>query len=163
MIKKLSPVLEQVDRVLIRNMSKRGGTGKMQSFWDEKVHVLVEKINNENITYKVKPERDTNGRIRVLHRNMLLPWNNILENFNWSIKTELTHKKQNKKAISRQLLRENDNEEESVTENEDDGSETGKMIEFIPRKIHIFSKENSDKIRKKRERKPESRRKSRLL
>ena len=93
MIKKLSPVLEQVDRVLIRNMSKRGGTGKMQSFWDEKVHVLVEKINNENITYKVKPERDTNGRIRVLHRNMLLPWNNILENFNWSIKTELTHKK----------------------------------------------------------------------
>ena len=73
MIKKLSPVLEQVDRVLIGNMSKRGGAGKMRSFWVEKVHVLVEKINNENITYKVKSERNTNGRIRVLHRNMLLP------------------------------------------------------------------------------------------
>ena len=63
MITKLSPVLEQGDRVLIRNMSEREGTGKMRSFWEERVHVVVENINNENITYKVKPERDTDGRI----------------------------------------------------------------------------------------------------
>ena len=63
MIKEQLPVLEKGDRVLIRNMSKRGGTGKMQSFWEEKVHVVVENINNENITYKVKPKRDADGRI----------------------------------------------------------------------------------------------------
>ena len=56
MVKKLLPVLEQGDRVLIRNMSKRGGTGKIQSFWEEKFHVVVENINNENITYEIKPE-----------------------------------------------------------------------------------------------------------
>ena len=56
-------MLEQGDRVLIRNMSERGGTGKMRSFWKEKVYVVVENINNENITYKVKPESDNDGRI----------------------------------------------------------------------------------------------------
>ena len=149
MIKKLSPVLEQGDRVLIRNMSERGGTGKMRSFWEEKVHVVVENINNENITYKVKPERDTDGRTRVLHRNMLLPCDNLLDNFNWNINTQPTHEKQNKKTASRQLPKKNDNKDESVTENEDDGSETGEMIEFTPREIQTFSKENSDKIGKK--------------
>ena len=52
----LSPVLEKGDRVLIRNMSERGKTGKMRSFWEEKVHLVVENINNENITNKVKSE-----------------------------------------------------------------------------------------------------------
>ena len=130
-------------------MSERGGTGKMRSFWEEKVHVVVENINNDNITYKVKPERDTDGRIRVLHRNMLLPCDNLLDNFNWNINTQPTHEKQNKKTASRQLPKKNDNEEESVTENEDDGSETGEMIEFTRREIQTFSKENSDKIGKK--------------
>ena len=25
------------------------------SFWEEKVHIVVENINNENFTFKVKP------------------------------------------------------------------------------------------------------------
>ena len=119
----------------------------MRSFWEEKVHVVVENINNENITYKVKPERDTDGRIRVLHRNMLLPCDNLLDNFNWNINTQPTHEKQNKKTASWQLPK---NEEESVTENEDDGSETGEMIEFTPREIQTFSKEKVTKSKKKR-------------
>ena len=39
--------------------------------------------------------------------------------------------------------------EECVTENEDDDSETGEIIEFTPREIQIFSKENGDKIEEK--------------
>ena len=97
MINNLSPVLEQRDRMLIRNMSERGGTGKMRSSWGEKVQVIVENINNENITYKVKPERATDGRIRVLHRNMPLPCDNLLDNFNWDIKTKPTQKKRIKR------------------------------------------------------------------
>ena len=41
-------------QIAYQNMSERGGTGKMRSFWEEKVHIVVENINNENITYKVK-------------------------------------------------------------------------------------------------------------
>ena len=113
----------------------------------EKVHVVVENINNEQIKYKLKPERGTNGRIRVLHRKIFLPYGNLLDNFNWNIKTQPTHKKQNKKT--RQLPKKNDNEEKCVTESEDDDSETGEMIEFTPREIQIVSKENIDKIENK--------------
>ena len=148
MIKKLSPVLEQGYRVLIRNISERGGTGKIRSFWDEKVHVVVENINNENITYKVRPQRNTDGRIRVLHRNMLLPSDDLLDSFNWNIKTKPTKKKQNKKATSGLPPMKNDNEKGRATGNEGDGSEMGKMIAFTPREIQIFSKENSGNIEK---------------
>ena len=43
--------------MLVRNMFERRGNGKMRSFWEEKVHVVVENINNENITYKVKTKK----------------------------------------------------------------------------------------------------------
>ena len=79
---------------------------------------------------------------------MLLPGNNLLDNFNLSIKTEPTHKKQYKKTASRQRPKKNDNEKES----EYDGSKTGELIEFTPREIQIFSKENSDKMEKKESR-----------
>ena len=82
---------------------------------------------------------------------MLLPCDNLLHNFNWNIKTQPTHKKQNKKT--RQLLKKNDNEEECVTENKDDDSGTGEIIEFTPQEIQIFGKENSDKIEKKKRKK----------
>ena len=110
MIKKLSPVLEKGDKMLIRNISKKGGTGKMQPFWEEKVYVVVESINNGNITHKVKPEKDTDGRVRVLHRNMLLPCDNLLYNFNWIIQIQPTYKEENRKTASRQISKKNNNE-----------------------------------------------------
>ena len=75
--------------MLIRNMSERGGTEKMRSFWEEKVHVVVENINNKNVTYKVKSEKETDGKKRAIHRNLLLPCNTP-DSFNWNIEAELT-------------------------------------------------------------------------
>ena len=142
--------MNKVIECLSEITSGRGRTGKIRSFWDEKIHVVLENIKNKNITYNVKPEKDTNGRIRVPYRNIVLPCDNLLDNFNWNIKTELNHKKQDKKTASCQLPKKNDNEEESVTENKDDSSEMGEMIEFAQREIHIFSKKNNDKIEKEK-------------
>ena len=81
----LTAVLEKDDKVFIRNLPERGGTGKMRFFWEDKVHVVIGNLNSENITYKVQPESDSNGKIRTLHRNMLLSCDNLLDNYDWSI------------------------------------------------------------------------------
>ena len=77
----LTVVLEKGDRVLIRNLSVRGGTEKMRSFWEDKVYVIIENLNSENIGYKVQPENDLNGKICTLYRTMLLSCDNLLDNY----------------------------------------------------------------------------------
>ena len=61
--------------MLVRNLSERDGTGKVRSFWENKVRVVVGK-KGEMPVYEVKQE-DGNGRIRVLHRNLLLPCSHL--------------------------------------------------------------------------------------
>ena len=80
-----SSVLFPGDRVLVRNMSERGGTGKLRSFWEEKVHTVLESFGEKPVLYKVQAENDSNGRTRNLHRNMLMLCDDLLDNFNWDL------------------------------------------------------------------------------
>ena len=57
-------------RVLVRNMSERGGTGKLRSHWEEKVHIVV-KCHPGIPVFDVRRE-DRTGKVRTLHRNMLM-------------------------------------------------------------------------------------------
>ena len=119
-------------------------------------HVVVGNINNENITYM------TEGFVFYIetffHTTIYLKTSTGTE-----LTTEPTpDKKQNNKTKSKQLPKKNDNVEESVTEDEDDGSGTGETREYTPREIQMFSRKDSDNT-KKRDIRPESRRDCRIV
>ena len=52
--------------MLVRNLSKRGGSGKLRSYWEDTVHQFVERKGEVSPVYEVKPENSV-WRSRVIH------------------------------------------------------------------------------------------------
>ncbi len=67
-----SSTLKPGDHVLVRNLTPRGGPGKLCSHWEDMIYVVNGRKGPDSPVYAVEPLQGT-GRKRVLHRNLLLP------------------------------------------------------------------------------------------
>ncbi|MGH0190246.1 UNVERIFIED_CONTAM: hypothetical protein FKN15_043544 [Acipenser sinensis] len=68
--------LQQGSRVLVRNVREKGGPGKIRSYWEDRVYVVVRRKGKDSPVFEVKPEKG-GGRTKVLHRNLLLPCDHL--------------------------------------------------------------------------------------
>lgn len=71
-----SSVLQPGERVLVKNLTPRGGPGKLRNYWEDTVHTVVRQMGSELPIYEVRPEKGK-GRSRVLHRNLLMPCDHL--------------------------------------------------------------------------------------
>ncbi len=67
-----STVLSPGDRVLVRNLTPRGGPGKLRNYWEDLIQVVVKQVGKDVPIYELRPEHGK-GRSRVIHGNLLLP------------------------------------------------------------------------------------------
>ena len=70
-------VLEPGIHVSIRNVAPRGGPEKLITFWEQGIAKVDERFDN-GVTYKVEPITEP-GKMIILHRNMLMPINHVIE------------------------------------------------------------------------------------
>ena len=88
------------EKVLVRNYREKGGTGKLRSFWEESIFVVLGKKEGLPV-YKVKNVKNAKD-IRVVHRNKLMKCEELpLDVFEGPGKEPETKKATNKHAVKK--------------------------------------------------------------
>ena len=79
--------LEVGDRVLVRDLNGRGGSGKTRAFWEQKVYKILEKKDEDGLVYPVQEESEST-RTREAKRKEHQIVSNYLESTDGSSENE---------------------------------------------------------------------------
>ena len=58
-------------------------------FGEDKLHIVLQAYGENPVLYSVKAKNGVNGGGRNLHRNMLQPSDDLLDNFKWNLTKEI--------------------------------------------------------------------------
>ncbi|CAL9690550.1 unnamed protein product [Knipowitschia caucasica] len=104
------------NRVLLRNFKERGGPGKLRSYWEDSVYVIVAQKSPDMPVYEIKPEQG--GKSRTVHRNLLLPCDSLpvegLDNKQQSKQKKKTRTKERRQEEALQEATDTDSDEEGA-------------------------------------------------
>ena len=64
-----------------RKLLERRGSGKIRNHWKEKIYKIVSATGHNSGTYKVVPEIAMKPKDRIVRRNMLLNFDDLLDHF----------------------------------------------------------------------------------
>ena len=117
--RKLLAPLETGDRVLLKNVTNTEGPGKLKPFWEDTVYTVLEKKGgDEGVVYQVREENNPDGRIRTIHRNMILQ----LKSLEWNkpvAEENTTNKNASEKVINPKINTPVVEEQSEIVENEE--------------------------------------------
>ena len=116
-----SSVLKAGDQVLIRNMSPHVGPGKLRAYWEQDIYEVVKRQNEDSPVYTIKP-RDKVGRLRTVHRNLLLPCPDLQPDEEQYRKPAYTERKDNNQKKQKEQDKEEifRDQEDLLSESEDE-------------------------------------------
>ena len=120
-------LLHSGDRVLIRHLSERRGTGKLRLYWEDEVRLIVDSKEKENLVYAIRSETNIKGKIRIPHLNFILPCESIFE------ESEGLHLIQNSSTSSKK--EEGGEHERNSQDSDRHYSESDKEERYTPRQL----------------------------
>ena len=111
--------LSEGDRVLVRKMYFVQGRHKIDNKWEEEIHVVIRQPNDEIPVYEIGRE-DKRGRTRKLHRNLLLPINNIGQEWGKDKPVVKPPPRVKLRSEAKENVKESDNDTGSESESDSD-------------------------------------------
>ena len=114
------------DRVLVRKTYFAQGRHKIDNKWENDVCIVINQPNDEIPVYEIRRE-DGKGRMRRLHRNLLLPVNHIGEE--WQASEKSKGENVNSKPKLRSSCKDQSRNDSASAENESGESESEQSSE----------------------------------